>query len=167
MKNDIKRILRESKSQKAIEIQAPNKFKSKDDFKSIFLAGSIGGVKKKWQSKVIKDLEDKPFIFLNPFRDDYEKDLEQTIDNPQFTEQVNWELDMLDKADIIIFYFDPDTDAPITLLEFGKFCSSGKIVVCCPDGFWRKGNVDVVCQRNNVPQVDTLEELIEYLDKNE
>ena len=74
---------------------------------------------------------------------------------------------MLDKADIIIFYFDPDTDAPITLLEFGKFCSSGKIVVCCPDGFWRKGNVDVVCQRNNVPQVDTLEELIEYLDKNE
>ena len=46
MKNDIKRILRESKSQKAIEIQAPNKFKSKDGFKSIFLAGSIGGVKK-------------------------------------------------------------------------------------------------------------------------
>jgi hypothetical protein len=168
MKNKIKIILRESVDvDKAIEIQAPNKFENKKGYTSVFLAGSIGGVKKKWQSEVIKELSHKPYIFLNPFRDDYAKDLEQSIDNPQFYEQVNWELDMLEKADKIIVYFDPETDAPITLLEFGKYASSGKLIVCCPKGFWRKGNVDIVCKRENIKQVDTLEELIKTLDKNE
>jgi hypothetical protein len=168
MKSMIKTILRESKDEpKAIEVQAPNKYTPKKGYKTIFLAGSIGGVKKKWQAEVVKSLSDKPFIFFNPFRDDYQKDLDQTIDNPQFCEQVNWELDMLDKADMIIFYFDPETDAPITLLEFGKHSSSGKLVVCCPEGFWRKGNVDVVCKREKITQVDTLENLINYLKTNE
>lgn len=164
---NIKNILRESLKKQAIEIQAPNEYIKKEGYTSIFLAGSIGGVKKKWQSQVIKELSDKPYIFLNPFRDDYDKDLEQTIDNPQFKEQVNWELDMLEIADKIIFYFDPETDAPITLLEFGKYSNSGKIIVCCPKGFWRKGNVDVECERENVKQVDTLEELIKNLKNNE
>lgn len=164
----IKAILRESKEeQKAIEVQAPNKYTPKKGYKTVFLAGSIGGVKKKWQTEVIKALSDKPFIFFNPFRDDYQKELEQTIDNPQFFEQVNWEADMLDEADIIVMYFDPKTDAPITLLELGKHLKSGKLVVCCPEGFWRKGNVDIECQRAKVPQVDTLEELINHLKENE
>lgn len=171
MKSMIKNILRESSNEgKAIEIQAPNKYTPKKGYKSIFLAGSIGGVKKKWQKKVIKSLSDKSFIFFNPFRDDYNKELEQTMDNPQFCEQVNWELDMLEEADIIIFYFDPETDAPITLLEFGKYSNSNKtqnLIVCCPEGFWRKGNVDVVCKREKIKQVDTLEELINHLKTNE
>ena len=74
---------------------------------------------------------------------------------------------MLEKADKIIVYFDPETDAPITLLEFGKYANSGKLIVCCPKGFWRKGNVDIVCERENIKQVDTLEELIKTLEKNE
>ena len=32
----------------------------------------------------------------------------------------------------------------------------GKCVVCCPRGFWRKGNVDLVCERLGIPQVDDL-----------
>lgn len=31
-----------------------------------------------------------------------------------------------------------------------------KVIVCCPDGFWRKGNVDIVCDRYGVDQVPTL-----------
>ena len=34
--------------------------------------------------------------------------------------------------------------APITLLELGLFARSGKLIVCCPDGYWRKGNIEVV-----------------------
>jgi len=36
------------------------------------------------------------------------------------------------------------------------------MIVCCPEDFWRKGNVDIVCERYGVDQVDTLDELIEF-----
>ena len=50
--------------------------------------------------------------------------------------------------------------SPITLLELGLFAQTKKLIVCCPDGFWRRGNVQVVCARYNVPLVDSLEALI-------
>ena len=46
------------------------------------------------------------------------------------------------------------------MLEIGLWMSSGKIVVCCADGFWRSGNVDIVCQRYGVPLVKSFEELV-------
>jgi hypothetical protein len=58
-------------------------------------------------------------------------------------------------------YFAPGTQAPITLLELGLVAPSGKLIVSCPDGFWRKGNVEIVCARFGVPVVDELEEAIE------
>jgi hypothetical protein len=49
---------------------------------------------------------------------------------------------------MICYCFDPKGMAPITLLELGLFAQSDKkIVVCCPDGYWRKGNVDILCSR--------------------
>ena len=60
---------------------------------------------------------------------------------------VEWELDGLERADVIAMWFAPETKAPITLLELGLFARSGKVVVGCPNGFWRKGNVEVVCAR--------------------
>jgi hypothetical protein len=57
-------------------------------------------------------------------------------------------------------YFDPNTKSPISLLELGLFAKSGKMIVCCPNGFWRKGNVDIVAQRHGIQCVNTLEELI-------
>ena len=56
-------------------------------------------------------------------------------------------------------YPEPDTKAPITLLELGLFAGSGKLIVCCPAGFWRKGNVEVVCRRFGVPMVADLDAL--------
>ena len=57
-------------------------------------------------------------------------------------------------------YFDPETKSPITLLELGLYARSGKLVVCCPHGFWRRGNVDIVCDRYGVDQVKLLDTLI-------
>jgi hypothetical protein len=66
---------------------------------------------------------------------------------------------------MIIMYFDTSTKAPISLLELGLFAKSGKLVVCCPDGFWRKGNVDIVCEHYGVIQAKDLEELINEVKK--
>lgn len=142
------------------EIKAPNTI-VKDENLSIFLAGSIEMDKaENWQNKIITYFDDNEITFFNPRRDCWDASWKQEISNPKFKEQVSWELDALDQADVIVMYFDPATKSPISLLELGLFANSKKLVVCCPEGFWRKGNVDIVCERYMVEQVPTLEILI-------
>ena len=66
-------------------------------------------------------------------------------------------------ASVIGMYFAPATKAPITLLELGLSARSGKLVVCCPDGFWRKGNVEAVCTRYGVQLLGELTEFVGVL----
>jgi hypothetical protein len=131
----------------------------------IFLAGSIemGGAEQ-WQRQVVDAMAGVDnLVILNPRRDDWDSSWEQQAANAQFVEQVSWELDMLDAADIIVMYFAPETMSPISLLELGLYAKSGKLKVCCPSRFWRRGNVEVVCQRHNIPLFDDLEELLASL----
>jgi len=146
-----------------IEVKAPHKYNAKKVF-SIFLAGSIEGDKAaNWQNKIIEALSNEEILILNPRRDNWDASWKQEISNHKFKEQVDWELDGLDLADLIVMYFDKQTKSPISLLELGLYAHRGKMVVCCPDGFWRKGNVDIVCERFKIPQVDTLENLMGYI----
>ncbi|HAS46626.1 MAG TPA: hypothetical protein DCS93_39450 [Microscillaceae bacterium] len=145
-------------------IKPPQSIEIEPQTTTVFLAGSIDmGQAIDWQTAVTEALQGQPFTVLNPRRDDWDASWEQKITNPAFNAQVNWELDGLEKADVIAMYFAPTSKAPITLLELGLFAQSKKLVVCCPEGFWRKGNVDVVSQRYGIPQVDTLEQLIDFI----
>jgi hypothetical protein len=149
---------------KAIEIQAPNDLINKIGYIKVFLAGSIEmGKAEDWQKKIVKTLSDKPFIFLNPRRNDWDSSWEQTIENPEFKLQVTWELTGLEMADVIVMYFDPETKSPISLLELGLHARTKKLIVVCPEGFWRKGNVDVVCEKYGITQANSIDELIENL----
>jgi Nucleoside 2-deoxyribosyltransferase like len=127
----------------------------------VFLAGSIemGGAAD-WQAEFERSLRGADVTLLNPRRDDWDPAWEQSAANPPFRDQVEWELAGLERADLIAMYFDPPTKSPVTLLELGLFAGSGKLVVCCPEGFWRKGNVDLVCARYGVPAVASLPGLI-------
>ncbi len=128
---------------------------------TVFLAGSIEmGAAIDWQAQLITALADLPITIFNPRRKDWDSSWKQTADSPQFREQVEWELDHLDRADVIALYLDPATKSPISLLELGLHAAvTPGLIVCCPEGFWRKGNVDIVCQRQCVTQVDTLDQL--------
>ncbi|MFL5339602.1 MAG: nucleoside 2-deoxyribosyltransferase domain-containing protein [Gemmataceae bacterium] len=131
---------------------------------SVFLAGSIEqGAAEDWQRQVEFALDDLPVVILNPRRDEWDASWVQSIDNPQFRGQVEWELAAQERAGVIGMYFAPATRAPITLLELGLFARSGKVVVCCPDGYWRKGNVEIVCARYSVPLVPDLTDLVRLL----
>lgn len=131
---------------------------------SVFLAGSIEmGVAEDWQTKVQKALVDRDCLVYNPRRDDWDSSWKQDKNNPKFREQVEWELAALERSSIIAMYFDPASKSPISLLELGLFAPTGKMVVCCPEGFWRKGNVDIVCEKYKVVQVPTLDRLISLL----
>lgn len=128
---------------------------------SLFLAGSIEmGLAAPWQAAVEAAFADAELTILNPRRDDWNPAWEQRADNPPFRAQVEWELEAQERATLIAMYFAPETRAPITLLELGLFARSGRLIVGCPDGFWRKGNVDVVCARYGVPTAPDLPALI-------
>ena len=149
---------------KAVEIQPPNPIYHDDDYVSVFLAGSIEmGRADEWQRRLIEDLEDEQIIFFNPRRDDWDSSLEQSIDCKPFKEQVEWELNALAESDVIVMYFDPDTKSPITLLELGLFSRAGRLLVVCPDGYWKKGNVDVVCEKYNITQVEHIGDVVQIL----
>ena len=127
---------------------------------SVFLAGSIElGSAEDWQTVLAERLAGTDVLLFNPRRDSWDPTWIQSRTNPKFREQVEWELDALEKADLIAMYFDPSTRSPVSLLELGLFARSGKMIVCCPEGFWRKGNVDVVCARYGVRPVESLNDL--------
>jgi len=117
---------------------------------AVFLAGSIEmGTADDWQTALAKELGD--VAILNPRREDWDASWRQSIEEQKFREQVEWELDSLDRADVIAMRFAPETKSPITLLELGLHARSGKLVVGCPEGFWRRGNIEVVCARFAIP----------------
>ena len=136
---------------------------------SLFLAGSIEmGAAENWQDRVTQRAIEgsgkyKNFTFFNPRRDNWDPTWKQSIDNPAFNEQVSWELTALDCAERIFMYFDPNTKSPISLLELGLYASSKKLIVCCPDGFYRKGNVQIVCQRYGLSCYDRIDVALLWL----
>lgn len=128
----------------------------------IFLAGSIEmGKAVDWQAEVTETFRDDDDVYiLNPRRDDWDSSWTQSIDNEQFRTQVEWELEGLNNADIVFMYFAPGTQSPITLLEFGLMVShlGHRLVVVCPEGFWRRGNLEVTCAYWDVPLYDNVED---------
>jgi len=146
--------------------KAPEKWTKDKGQKTLFLAGSIEqGKAVDWQTKLTKEFEDDDsIVILNPRRDDWDSSWKESIKNKQFKEQVTWELDAQEQADLICMYFDKETKSPITLMELGLFCKK-PMVVCCPDGFWKKGNVEVVCERNSIPLVTDFDEFVTEIKK--
>ena len=123
--------------------------------RALFLAGSIEmGQAEDWQAALTAALAPYPITILNPRRDEWDASWRQSIDEPRFRAQVEWELDGLDRADVIAMWFAPSTKSPITLLELGLHAKSRRLVVGCPDGFHRKGNVEIVCARYAIPLLD-------------
>jgi hypothetical protein len=127
----------------------------------LFLAGSIDlGTAPEWQRSLASELLDVPdLVILDPRRDAWDSNWAQSKDDPNLRGQIEWELDGLELADTIAYYFAPGSKSPVTMLELGLHARLGKAVVCCPEGFWRKGNVDIVCMRYGVEQVDDLDAL--------
>jgi len=130
----------------------------------VFLAGSIEQDRAvRWQDAVATALVDLAVTVLNPRRPDWDASWGNDLDDPRFAGQVAWELEALERADLIACYFAPGTVSPISLLECGLHARSGRLMVACPRGFQRRGNVCAVCARYAVPLVEDLDQLIAAL----
>ena len=139
----------------AIEIKSPE---TDEEFREytvgrprVFLAGSIEqGKAENWQELIVKALEGTNALIFNPRRDDWDATWEQdpNDEDSEFYGQVNWELDYIDQADLVVFWFDANTISPITLLELGYCLGSNKpVIVYCPTTYFRYGNVHIMMKR--------------------
>jgi len=151
-----------------IEIQAPHHLKLKHGYTTIFLAGSIEmGKAEEWQKKIITSVPNKPLIFFNPRRDDWDSSWAQIPTDEGFREQVEWELEALEVADYIVMYFDPKTISPVSLIEFGLHAKEEKLIMICPEGYFKKGNIDITCEFYKVKQVESIDAFITMLNNDE
>lgn len=116
---------------------------------SVFLAGAITASRAgpDWRLPLIAGLQNYDFTFFNPLRPDWNSAWKEDISFKQFREQVEWEQEMQERADMLMVYFGPKTDAPISLLELGLSARSKKVVVACHNGYSKLGYVEIVSRR--------------------
>ncbi len=154
-------VLPASAMAEAQVVTSPEALPARHELPRVFLGGSIDmGSAPDWQRQVIDALQDEDVVLLNPRRPDWNPAWKPEADEPEFRRQVEWELAALDSADVVILYLAPGSQSPVSLLELGLHARSGKVVLLCPPGFWRKGNVDITGERYGVKQVHSLNELI-------
>ena len=133
---------------------------------SVFLAGTIdNGDSVDWQSEVEQSLSAFNVIIMNPRRDKWKDEWIQSINNAQFKTQVEWELRGLEISTIIFLYFAANSKSPISLLELGLHAKSNKLIIVCPSGFWRLGNIKIVAEKYGIPLYSCLKDGIDALKK--
>lgn len=158
------------KDGKPINVYYPpmNIAKRNTKMSSIFLAGTIDmGNSVDWQEntlQLINSFRPMRYNIFNPRRKDWDSSWEQKYENPQFYQQVQWEMNAIKEADYVLVYFASGSQSPITLLELGILTATPKkVVVVCEDGFWRKGNVEIVCDLYGIPMYETIKDWVKEL----
>ena len=89
---------------------------------SIFLAGGLFNCPD-WQATATELFarSGKDLTIINPRRDNFTPDMHR--------EQVLWETEKLEQADLVLFWFPHETLCPMTLYEFGWLVNSDKDIV--------------------------------------
>jgi Nucleoside 2-deoxyribosyltransferase like len=137
------------------------------EYPTLFLAGTIDdGNSENWQDRAIGIIASEisgDFSVVNPRRDNWDPHLGES----ELRKQINWELDNIQRSHVVFMYLHPGSKSPISLLEMGLMIgqtSTGmalnRLVVCCPPGFWRKTNVEVVCERNSIHLYEDFDEAL-------
>lgn len=63
-------------------------------------------------------------------------------------EQIIWEQDRLDSADLI--YIDEDSKSPVSLLEFGEYIGTGELITVCGKRFYRHQNLEYTAKHKGM-----------------
>lgn len=100
-------------------IEPLEKYKKSQSEIVVFLAGTCS--KKNWRKEVIEFLEnmDKTLdlsnlVIINPYRKDF------PTQDSKLAQQVEWECDMLNQADIFSLYLEKNSTGTFSLFELGK-----------------------------------------------
>ena len=163
MKNLKDKIFEASVSKININVITPEitTEESSNDNKSVFLAGTIdNGNSLNWQDKTISELMKlgiENLDIYNPRREHWN----QNPSKEEMQNQIVWEQEHLDKADIIAMVLLDDSKSPISLLELGLYAKSNKLIVFCTPNFYRFDNIRLTCEKYDIELVqDTQSQVI-------
>ena len=127
----------------------PNEYTIDKPKFSIFLAGTIdNGSSYDWQSELCSELNKLGYdlTVFNPRRDNWD----ENATKEEMMNQIQWEQDHLEEADIIVMVLLSGSKSPISLMELGQFSKSGKMIVFCAPDFYRRTNVEWICKNNKI-----------------
>ena len=131
---------------------------------AVFLGGTIDNGRD-WRSEVKSFLAglSTDVTVLDPHQDKWISGVKQSKNDPILHKQVNWELDAMDWSDVIVLWFEPGSMSSVSLLELGLHVGQAGVFVYCPEGYWCKGNIDILCERHNMPIYTNKEKLFKDL----
>ena len=146
----------------AIVIEAVGEIYSVENQNNIklFLAGGIQNCPD-WQSEMVDMLGHvNDLTIYNPRRPNF------PIDNPKATEeQITWEYNHLNNADLISFWFSKGSLNPIVLFELGKFIETDKkIFIGMDPEYQRKQDVEIQTLLSN-PSIEIVYSVKELSDQ--
>ncbi len=130
---------------------------------SVFLAGPTPRevTVKSWRPDFIEALKAKGFkgsVFAPENR---------VLGSPyDFDSQVPWEVQGLNKANLVIFWIPRKLDtmpAFTTNIEFGEFMHSGKIAVGYPPDSVNNRYIGKRCEMHDIPLFDTIDDLASFV----
>ena len=143
----------------AIVITAPEQYDPhKHPGWTVFLAGAIDmGAAVDWQAYVIELLTNTAMVLFNPRRPgtDWPEEYQD--------EQIEWELNLLDKCDAIFMWLPSNAKAPISLFEAGLYWQSGKLCIGADLEFYRRRNLELTGKRYGVYIYKTLDDALTSL----
>jgi len=135
-------------------IEAPNVYEGNSP--ALFLAGGISDAEN-WQLKFIELIPYAEFAILNPRRASF------PVGDPDAkVQQIEWEHRHMQRADLVAFWFPPQTLCPIALFELGACCAARKAMVVGTDpGYARRSDLEthLRLRRPDVRIVNSLEAL--------
>jgi hypothetical protein len=119
-------------------IEAPNEIYSVENHRNIklFLAGGITNCPL-WQDELVELIKGADILTVyNPRRKNF------PIHDPKAAEeQITWEHNHMESADIISFWFSKGSLNPIVLLELGKYALATKVFIGIDPGYERTQDV--------------------------
>lgn len=122
----------------------------------IFLAGCANT---EWRKEFVEYFKDKDVILYDPKRSDW-----NLMDKSATIEQITWEYQHLNNADIIVFWFNGGSVCPITLLEFGEWglARGTPMTVGVSNDYEKRTDIYVqtILAKPTTRIVDSIEELV-------
>lgn len=146
----------------AFSAEHPANYEPEPGESSLFLGGGITNCAD-WQAEMCRLLHDEDVVVLNPRRKYW-----PTNDPDATTQQIIWEYEHLRLANMIMFWFAPETLCPITLFEYGKWLVGNKpLFVGCDPEYKRLLDVQVqtVLERPFQKVFTSLEDVAEDIKK--
>lgn len=118
-------------------VEAPNKYTG--DLPTVFLAGGITDCPD-WQQEAVGILAHTDLALLNPRRRNF------PIHDPSAAfQQIEWEFEALNDADVILFWFAASQSVqPIALYELGRHAvRNTRLIVGADPGYSRRQDVEI------------------------